>query len=309
MPELIDIHGYSAETVYNILLNKMKLYGKIHGKTRELLNVNLIIYHPTNNFIRLRKNWAWCTWEMFDRLDPDFKNPGHSYIFRPNWQRKLEKEGGTFNYTYGDAYKKHIPDVLNRLRSKSTRECVLTMWQNSYLTDPGRTPCTLTLHFMIREERLHLFVTMRTNDVINLLPYDIWQHTTLQMVIASLLGLKLGDYHHHVHQAYWQKKRDNMPYVNNAIDILSNSERYDLPPDDISYFEEDLKFLIYFANSALAGKFSEIDQLDESKNLIKSTLIREWLFVLISSYAKFQYNNKIEFQFTRPDFKFIYDNL
>lgn len=58
------------------------------------------------------------------------------------------------------------------------------------------TPCTCTLQFLVREKRLHLIVTMRSNDAYIGLPHDVFCFTMLQELIARKLGYDLGSYRH-----------------------------------------------------------------------------------------------------------------
>lgn len=63
-------------------------------------------------------------------------------------------------------------------------------------------PCTLALQFFIREKRLYLHVTMRSNDVIWGMPYDIFSFTIIQEAMLGTLralgmdDLELGEYYH-----------------------------------------------------------------------------------------------------------------
>ena len=57
-------------------------------------------------------------------------------------------------------------------------------------------PCTVTWHFQLRRKKLHLTVLMRSNDVWLGLPYDILSFTTVQRVVASMIGVPPGKYHH-----------------------------------------------------------------------------------------------------------------
>lgn len=57
-------------------------------------------------------------------------------------------------------------------------------------------PCTIAWHFQLRKDRLHLTVFMRSNDVWLGLPYDLLSFTTVQRVVASILGVEPGEYHH-----------------------------------------------------------------------------------------------------------------
>jgi thymidylate synthase len=73
--------------------------------------------------------------------------------------------------------------------------------------------CTLTLHWFIRQDKLHLIVNMRSNDVILGFTNDVFQFTMLQeMMLMQLRGtypnLELGCYYHnagsmHVYQRHF----------------------------------------------------------------------------------------------------------
>lgn len=59
-------------------------------------------------------------------------------------------------------------------------------------------PCTVALQFLIREKRLHLITTMRSNDAWLGTPNDVFCFTVLQELMARQLNVDLG---HYVHQA------------------------------------------------------------------------------------------------------------
>ena len=49
---------------------------------------------------------------------------------------------------------------------------------------------------MLRNDRLHAVLTMRSNDVIWGLPYDVFLFTMIQEMLACELGAELGSYCH-----------------------------------------------------------------------------------------------------------------
>lgn len=57
-------------------------------------------------------------------------------------------------------------------------------------------PCTVAWHFQLRDGTLQLTVFMRSNDVWLGLPYDILSFTTVQRVVAAMLGAAVGPYIH-----------------------------------------------------------------------------------------------------------------
>ncbi len=204
---------------YLKLSRKVREQGLLEAKTREILNVNFVLADPSQNLLLLRKNWKWAFQEVFDRMSSvlgyDAYNPGLAWKYRTNWNKKLQKEGGTFDYSYGEHYCHQVGAAIKLLKKQKThREAIITVWNKQYLLDMSqyqRRPCTLQLHFLIRSKKLHCFVYMRTNDLVNLLPYDIFHHSFVQFFIADALGLEVGKYHHTVSHLYYPKRRELPP--------------------------------------------------------------------------------------------------
>jgi thymidylate synthase len=89
-----------------------------------------------------------------------------------------------------------------------SRRAVMTVFAPSHLpavatgASTKDVPCTLSLQFLIRERKLHLHVSMRSNDVVWGLCNDIFSFTLMQEVMLLDLrargfeDLALGSYHH-----------------------------------------------------------------------------------------------------------------
>jgi thymidylate synthase len=83
-------------------------------------------------------------------------------------------------------------------REPDTRRAVLTIWREDDLTHDGDRPCTLTLQFLVRDDKLELIVNMRSQDLYRGVPYDLFMFTQAQLSLAAQLGLGVGRYTHHV---------------------------------------------------------------------------------------------------------------
>jgi thymidylate synthase len=109
-------------------------------------------------------------------------------------------DDGTFWGGYGLRVKEQVVKAAQKLvADNDTRQAVVTIWDPNLDNVPGKHdyPCTLSLTFQIREERLQLHTTMRSNDVWLGLPYDIFMFTQLQLTVARALGIEPGPYFHH----------------------------------------------------------------------------------------------------------------
>jgi thymidylate synthase len=126
--------------------------------------------------------------ELTIAVSPTFKN--------------FTEDNGIFHGAYGPrtANYDQFAMVERRLRKDpSSRQALATIWQPEFDTyDEKRDyPCTLLYHFMIRNDRLIMETVMRSNDVILGLGYDAFQHSRVQIAMASVLGVEPGEYRHH----------------------------------------------------------------------------------------------------------------
>jgi thymidylate synthase len=116
---------------------------------------------------------------------------------------KEEEVDGTVRGAYGPRlftaeWHNQFESVAALLKRKpNSRQAVIQLFDNSDLAGTYKDiPCTCTLQFMVREEKLHLTVSMRSNDVFKGLPHDVFSFTMLQEIMAVMLNRQLGHYTH-----------------------------------------------------------------------------------------------------------------
>jgi thymidylate synthase len=117
------------------------------------------------------------------------------------------EDNGLFHGAYGPRTAGQFEQIVRRLKFDiSSRQAVATIWSQEYdlprsLPDsqpPKKDyPCTLLYHFMVRKDKLVMETVMRSNDVILGLGYDAFQHSRVQIAVASVLGIEPGEYRHH----------------------------------------------------------------------------------------------------------------
>lgn len=140
--------------------------------------------------------------------------------------RKYEKEsddGRTLWGAYGPRLfamrrrTNQVSNVLKLLRAKpSSRRAVIQLFNAEDLVDSHKEiPCTCTLQFVARSNRLHMLTYMRSNDAFIGLPHDVFAFTMLQEIVARDLGLELGVYKHCVGSLhlYDENRDDARQYV------------------------------------------------------------------------------------------------
>jgi len=84
------------------------------------------------------------------------------------------------------------------LDDRASRRAIVSLVDEAYATTPKDAACISTIQFLIRDNRLHCITTMRSNDVIWGLCYDIFVVTMLQERLAAELEIELGWYQHSV---------------------------------------------------------------------------------------------------------------
>lgn len=90
--------------------------------------------------------------------------------------------------------------IINKLRAgNGTRNAIIQIFSNrDALNDSKDVPCTCTLQFLIRNNRLHMHTHMRSNDAFRGLPHDLFSFTMFQEIAARELGFEIGLYKHSV---------------------------------------------------------------------------------------------------------------
>lgn len=90
-----------------------------------------------------------------------------------------------------------LRSVVDVLTGKTdSRQAVVQIFDRSDLANERDVPCTTTMQFFLREGRLDLVVSMRSNDVFLGLPHDVFCFTMIQELVARSVGAKLGKYVH-----------------------------------------------------------------------------------------------------------------
>jgi thymidylate synthase len=84
-------------------------------------------------------------------------------------------------------------------RKEDTRQAVIQLFDAAdVIGDHKDVPCTCSLQFLARNNRLDLIAYMRSNDAYLGLPHDVFCFTMLQEIVARSLSVQLGTYKHAV---------------------------------------------------------------------------------------------------------------
>lgn len=190
---------------YHKVLQRVRLHGKpvkVRGmETLEILDETLVIQDPTDVFpwgTGRGVNPAIAAVEAL-QLIGGVSHPDLMVKASSNFAQF--RDGGAFHGAYGPRIRQQLPAVVKRLQKDiNTRQACIVIWEplrDLYEDGLKDYPCTMLFQFLVREEKLQLHTTMRSNDVWWGLAYDAFQFTQLQLTVASALGLDAGPYFHH----------------------------------------------------------------------------------------------------------------
>lgn len=124
-------------------------------------------------------------WYLSGRADTHFLSFYNSKV-------KSFSEDGLHDGAYGPKIISQIRHVVDTLtQDPDSRQAIISLWREN--PRPSKdVPCTSLFQFMIREGKLNMYVTMRSNDIIWGSNYDVPSFALIQLVVSSCLGLEPG---------------------------------------------------------------------------------------------------------------------
>ena len=179
------------------------VYSEQVGNTREMMNVTLRLTDITKNIVSVRDlSPSYLFGELLWYFNGDNSLKFISQ-FSSFWNN-ISDDGETCNSAYGYLIKyahgyDQLEKVIEILKDdpNSRRAKININYPNERVDWTKDEPCTMSLHFLIRQGKLHCTAIMRSNDIWFGLPYDIAFFTELQKYIADKLGVGYGMYTHH----------------------------------------------------------------------------------------------------------------
>lgn len=178
------------------------------GEMVEITGVLLKLSDPRSRLSRTETKGKLysCLGELFWYLSGSNDADHISYYLR---QYKKEAEDGKIWGGYGPRLLNknginQIENVVALLRHHSvTRRAVIQLFDAGDIvgeldsnTRHKDIPCTCSIQFMVRQKKLHMLTTMRSNDAFLGLPHDVFSFTMLQEIVARSLDVELGSYKH-----------------------------------------------------------------------------------------------------------------
>lgn len=222
-----DINKIQLELLNDLLSSGEKV--KVRGQsTIELFPVSFQLSNIRNRCTTLKER----KWSIFYGLG-EFcwhlqasDNLHFIDYYSKNWKDSSDDgivicESCYGNKIFNDSLWAKLKEELTN--DKFSRRAVINLYNNNdLLGQKGKkdVSCTIALQFLIRNSKLHMVTTMRSNDIIWGLPNDVFFFTLLQELLAAELGIETGSYTHttgslHLYERHFDLARrivDNPEY-------------------------------------------------------------------------------------------------
>lgn len=275
-----DINAIYQQLIKDLLKNGISSAPRGKGVI-ELPNVGFMLENARNSIITIKSrklNYAYAAIEMFGLLREGKMNVEPYTWYNSQMKQFLNPEHNTWDGSYGNRI--YLYDQLEKMAEilkadPNSRRAVLSLYNPAHDFHDYESRdvcCTLSLIFSIRDGALNLTCTMRSNDIMLGLPYDLTQFTFLQSVLATWLGITVGWYYHftanlHAYEEHFDKLKE-------ISEDTAVSTKWDtMPRWDCSDATETKRLLEHFFaydgcrrlghNNVVCPKSSFLSQLDE----------------------------------------------
>ena len=310
------IHYSDINTAFLHVLKDVAQYGKA-TTTRdmnvyEVLDYSFIIDNPRHRFLvcpyrynNICATVAETLWVFDGRNDIGFLE-----FFLPR-AKDFSDDGETWRGAYGprlygtdpgafdDDETEHdqVENVIGTLKKDpSSRQAIIVIPDPEYDYDVNITtkdrPCTVFIQFLVRDDALHCFVRMRSNDVIwGCFNINVFEWTFLQEIIAGILGYKVGQYHHNAVSLHYYDHMDKR-----VLNILKYHFKEDSPPvENPHYFGVEAKPIkfdkLYKFYDTVRESINSIELSIRDKEIhplpasVEETLVFKDYHILLQSYV------------------------
>ena len=191
--------------VFRKLLSSKTRVKSSRGESVEIDGILLELTNPRSRLSRTENRgtifsclgeWLWYV-SGSDKLDFIEYYISH---YRNESEDGLTLYGAYGPRIFGKGTKAQIENVLSLLgKKKTSRRAVVQIFDSKDLVGEHKEiPCTCIWQFLVRDNQLHMYTYMRSNDAYYGLPHDIFAFTMIQELVANSLGVGLGSYKHSV---------------------------------------------------------------------------------------------------------------
>ena len=195
----------TANDAFEYFYELIEKYGDDFGDTKTYFNVGFYIRNPLNNHIlsefrKWNKEYAEYEWQWYLSANPDATEIAKR---APIWKNHMDPQGNVqsnygWQWVRGSQLDRIIDQlVFSKINKTDTRQAVITFYDGKEIANYAYdTPCTLSAHFQIVQNKLCMTVNMRSNDLWYGFCNDQYCFSKLLEMVANEVGIEVGWYYH-----------------------------------------------------------------------------------------------------------------
>lgn len=206
----------NAQEAFENLYDIISKQGIDYSGTKCLHNVGFEMLNPLDNMInteyrKWKPDYAQLEWEWYLSENP---NAVEIAKVAKIWTKCMDVNGNV-NSNYGWQWSRgnQLDYVINELKSnpESRRASISIYDAKDRYNFENDTPCTYAINFCIVNNKLHMTVMMRSNDLWYGFCNDQYCFSKLQEIVSNELKLEIGSYYHfvnniHIYNSFLNKK-------------------------------------------------------------------------------------------------------
>ena len=204
---------YNAREAFIYFYNEINSNGVVFGDTKALFNIGFTLENPSKKNINVlnpdRKfnlEYAEAEWQWYLSGDPSIdKLCEINGSIPPIWEKMADSDRKVrSNYGWQWERNHQLDKVVAMLKSNpETRQAVISIYDGKEISTYRKdTPCTHAVQFTVLDNKLHMAVLMRSNDLWFGFCNDQYCFASLQELVAERLSIELGTYYHFAHNLH-----------------------------------------------------------------------------------------------------------
>ena len=203
----------NAREAFIYFYNEINSNGVAFGDTKALFNVGFTLENPSQKNINVlnpdRKfnlEYAEAEWQWYLSGDPGIDKLGEiNGSIPPIWETMADSDRKVrSNYGWQWERNHQLDKVVAMLKTNpETRQAVISIYDGKEISTYSKdTPCTYAVQFTVLDNKLHMAVLMRSNDLWFGFCNDQYCFASLQELVAERLSIELGTYYHFAHNLH-----------------------------------------------------------------------------------------------------------
>jgi thymidylate synthase len=212
----------------------------------ECINTNIEIQCPWQRVATVRNDpiafvpymalqWAWYSWGV--------QNTELKKYYPQAWERaqKGDVNSNYGQYVWDEGQFQHCFKLL-RQDPDSRRAMIMFNRREVAMSGTNDHICTTSLQFLLRERKLNLITTMRSNELNFGFRTDAVFFTMLQEIMAALLGVDMGIYCHNAGSLHVKPDQVTDKHVTHIEQPRFNPLELSDMLGLVNFFDEDYSF-------------------------------------------------------------------